>query len=79
MVARLYFGGKYSSIESFTYDGINEPTLCFFPKTRRIRGCNKITFDVYFYYMSNGEMTNVRIGRVNLFFINDFILILFLY
>lgn len=71
MVARLYFGGKYSSIESFTYDGINEPTLCFFPKTRRIRGCNKITFDVYFYYMSNGEMTNVRIGRVNLFFINE--------
>ena len=71
MVVRLLFGEKYSSIESFTYDGKNEPTLCFFPKTRKIIEYNRITFDVYFYYMSNGEMTNVKIGGVHLFFINE--------
>lgn len=70
MVVRLLFWKKDSSIESFTYDGKSEPTLCFFPRTRNNIENKKITFDVHFYYMSNGEMTNVKIGGVHLFFIN---------
>lgn len=70
MVVRLLFGKKDSSIENFTYDGKNEPTLCFFPRTRNNIENKKMTFDIHFYYMSNGEMTNSIIGGVHLFFIN---------